>query len=267
MVHGPDEFYDAPGYRLKEKVEGADFVLCIGTYSRSQLMKLTEYDQWHKFEVCPLGVDPDRFQAHSRPPHEGPTEVICVGRLVPAKGQHILMDAMKILKGRKCDVHLRMVGDGPDRGSLEQLCRQNALNQMVTFEGAVNQDRVRELYREADIFTLASFAEGIPIVLMEAMAMEIPCVTTFITGIPELIRSGTDGVLVAPSDVDELADAIESLVVDSALRRRLGAAGRARVLDKYNLLKNTEHMASVFRRRLHCEDEVRSLTGTREALT
>ncbi|HEX8999661.1 MAG TPA: glycosyltransferase, partial [Blastocatellia bacterium] len=97
---------------------------------------------------------------------------------------------------------------------------------------------------------LASFAEGIPVVLMEAMAMEIPCITTFITGIPELIRDGTDGLLVPPSDVEALAEAIGKLMDDAALRRDLGQQGRARVMDKYDLPRNCARLAEIFQRRL-----------------
>lgn len=250
MVHGPDEFYDAPGYRLTEKIEGADFVLAIGTYARSQLMKLSPPSSWHKFDVCPLGVDPQRFQPVEPRERPQPPEVICVGRLVPAKGQHILVQAIAKLRNGGTEVRLRLVGDGPDRPSLERQVAELGLADRVIFEGAVNLDQVQALYRNADIFALASFAEGIPIVLMEAMAMEIPCVTTRITGIPELIRDGIDGILVAPSDDDELADAIARLARDPALRRRIGRAGRERVIDKYHLGRNTERLAETFRRRL-----------------
>lgn len=250
MVHGPDEFYDAPGYRLRDKIAGADFVLAIGTYARSQMMKLSPPAQWDKFDVCPLGVDPTLFQPIAFRPSPEPVEVLCVGRLVPAKGQHILLSAMARLRDQGLNIRLRLVGDGPDRASLERQTRELGLGEQVHFEGAVNQDRVRALYREADIFALASFAEGIPIVLMEAMAMEIPCVTTYITGIPELIRHDIDGLLVAPSDDVELATAIARLAHEPELRLRLGQAGRQRVLDKYDLGPNTEHMAAVFSRRL-----------------
>jgi len=250
MVHGPDEFYDAPGYRLTEKIEGADFVLAIGTYARSQLMKLSPPDAWRKFDVCPLGVDPRRFQAVEVREQADPPEVICVGRLVPAKGQHVLIQALAKLRDLGTKVRLRLVGDGPDRPALERQVAELDLGDRVIFEGAVNSDRVQALYQGADIFALASFAEGIPIVLMEAMAMEIPCVTTRITGIPELIRDGIDGILVAPSDDDELADAIARLAQDARLRRQLGQAGRARVLDKYDLGRNTQRLATTFRRRL-----------------
>lgn len=249
-VHGPDEFYDAPGYRLGEKIAGASFVCCIGTYARSQLMKLSPVADWDKFEVSPLGVDPATFTPRPFREHPQPFEIICVGRLVPAKGQHILVAAVDRLARAGRAVRLRVVGDGPDRAALEHDVAARGLAGHVVFEGAVNQDRIRALYAQADAFALASFAEGIPVVLMEAMAMEIPCVTTCITGIPELIRDGIDGLLVAPSDDEALAAALGRLMDDAALRRRLGEAGRRRVDEKYHLSRNTDRLAEIFRRRL-----------------
>ena len=249
-VHGPDEFYDAPGYHLSEKIQGASFLCCIGRYARSQLMKLSEYDQWSKFEISPLGVDPGVFTPRPFREHTEPFSILCVGRLTPAKGQHILVAAVDSLVKDGSVVQLRFVGDGPDRQSLEQDVKARGLEAHIVFEGAVNQDRIRTLYEAADVFALASFAEGIPVVLMEAMAMDIPCVTTHITGIPELIREGVDGLLVPPSDECALAGALARLMDDPALRRRLGQAGRLRVLAKYELYHNTERLAQIFQQRL-----------------
>jgi glycosyltransferase involved in cell wall biosynthesis len=120
----------------------------------------------------------------------------------------------------------------------------------VVFEGPRNQDEVIALCRNADVFALASFGEGVPVVLMEAMAMEIPCVATWVNGIPELIRDNEDGLLVAPSDVEGLSRAIERLLENRDLRRRLGRAGRQRVLRDYDLQKNTAALAEAFRKRL-----------------
>jgi glycosyltransferase involved in cell wall biosynthesis len=249
-VHGPDEFYDAPGYYLAEKIASASFICCIGYYARSQLMKLSPPDQWDKFEISPLGVDPALFMPRPFRANPQPFEIICVGRLTPAKGQAILLAAIAQLcrEGRK--LRLRLVGDGPDREMLEQFAAENQLGNAAIFTGAVNQDQIRELYAAADVFALASFAEGIPVVLMEAMAMTIPCVTTWITGIPELIRNGEDGLLVAPSDTEGLAAAVARLMDDPELRRRLGEAGRDRVSDKYPLNRNIDRLAAIFRRRL-----------------
>ncbi|MBE2294244.1 MAG: glycosyltransferase [Phycisphaerales bacterium] len=249
-VHGPDEFYDVPGYSLAAKIAGASFICCIGQYARSQLMKLSPPDQWDKLEISPLGVDPALFTPRPFRCNPEPFEIICVGRLTPAKGQSILLEAMARLRAQGREIHLRIVGDGPDRMILERMVIERGLQDAVVFEGAVNQDRIRALYAAADAFALASFAEGIPVVLMEAMAMTIPCVSTRITGIPELIRDGQDGLLVAPSDAEELAVALARLMDDAELRRRLGEAGRARVENKYNLHRNIERLATIFRRRL-----------------
>jgi colanic acid/amylovoran biosynthesis glycosyltransferase len=250
-VHGPDEFYDVRGQRLSEKIEGASFVLCIGYFARSQLMKLSPTRNWSKFEIAPLGVD---LRVFARRPFgrasEEPFRILCVGRLVPAKGQHILIAAVdRLVKGGR-SVSLRFVGDGPDRVSLEREMNYRGLSGHLAFEGNVNQDRIREFYHEADAFVLASFAEGIPVVLMEAMAMEIPCVSTMVAGIPELIRDGIDGLLVMPSDERGLAQAIARLIDDEDLRRRLGEAGRQRVTEKYDLDKNIDLLSRLFRARL-----------------
>jgi glycosyltransferase involved in cell wall biosynthesis len=249
-VHGPDEFYDVPGYRLREKIAGASFICAIGKFARSQLMKVSPPAEWKKFEVSPLGVDPARFAPAAPPRTADGFELICVGRLVPAKGQHLLIGAMGRLLRDGRQVRLRLVGDGPDRPSLERQVAELAIGGAVVFEGPVNQDRIRGLYQAADLFVLPSFAEGIPVVLMEAMAMEIPVLTTFVNGIPELIRHGIDGWLVAPSDEEGLAAAIATLMDDDALRRRLGQAGRARVVECYDLQRNTERLARIYRRRL-----------------
>jgi len=245
-VHGPDEFYEVRGYLLKEKIASAAFLCSIGLYARSQLMKVCGVEHWHKIELTPLGVDPDRFAPQPARTAGSIFEVICVGRLVPAKGQHVLLTAIQRLRLRGRFINLRLVGDGPDRASLEQAARRLGIQESIIFEGSVNQDRIQALFARADVFALASFAEGIPVVLMEAMAMEIPCVATWITGIPELIRDSIDGLLVAPSDDGAMADAIARLMDDGELRKRLGAAGRRRVIEKYNLRPNVEHLAQVF---------------------
>lgn len=118
------------------------------------------------------------------------------------------------------------------------------------FEGNLNQDQLLELYRESDALLLSSFAEGLPVVLMEAMAMEIPCVAPWVNGIPEIITHATDGLLVPPADVDALFDAICRLMDDPDFRRTLGVSARPKVLGKFNLQLNTECLAEIFRRRL-----------------
>jgi glycosyltransferase involved in cell wall biosynthesis len=166
-VHGPDEFYDAPGYCLAEKIAGASFICCIGMYARSQLMKLSPPRHWSKFEVAPLGIFLGEFAPRIARRTSDRFEILSVGRLVPAKGQHILLAAMHNLVGAGRNVCLRLVGDGPDRAALEDDARRRGLERAVVFEGAVNPDRIR--LPKPPIFLAASFAEGIPVVRMEAM--------------------------------------------------------------------------------------------------
>lgn len=249
-VHGPDEFYDVGANLLAEKIDSADFLCTIGSFARSQLMKLSPHSAWRKFEVTPLGVDPSLFAPRPARVAPDPFEILCVGRLVPAKGQHVLVAAVDRLVREGRRVTLRLVGAGPDLEPLRRDVAERGLSDVVVFEGAVNQDRIRALYAQADAFALASFAEGVPVVLMEAMAMTIPCVATRITGIPELIRDGIDGLLVAPSDDAGLARALARLIDDPALRRGLGQAGRARILETRDLERSIDRLAEVFRRRL-----------------
>jgi glycosyltransferase involved in cell wall biosynthesis len=249
-VHGPEEFYDVTGHVLAQKIAGASFVCCIGHFTRSQLMKLSSPDQWGKLEFVPCGVDTNLFNSRGFRARPNPFEVLCVGRLAPAKGHHTLLRAMERLVKRGREVRLRLVGDGPARASLELAVRKLDLSAHVIFEGIVNQDKIRDLYAVGDAFVLPSFAEGVPGVLMEAMAMEIACVATYVGGVPELIRPEVDGIVVPASDDRALAEAIERLIDDPQLRRRFGLAGRQRVIRYYDLDRNVARLAQVFDRRL-----------------
>ena len=249
-VHGPDEFYNVDAYYLAEKMRRARFVLVISQFCRSQLMKITDPALWHKFEVCPLGVDPEAFHP-VEPEPAAEFRLLCIGRLVAAKGQAILLQAVAGLLGAGDNVSLTLVGDGPDRKSLEDMAQQLGIGSSVTFAGSVNQDAIRDFYRHADAFVLPSFAEGVPVVLMEAMASSIPCISTTIAGIPELIVTGREGILVPPSDAGLLAEAISLIKASPELASRIRAEARRKVIVAYNLHTNVERLAKVFRRRLN----------------
>lgn len=263
-VHGPDEFYDVEKFYLRQKVEHAKFIICISDFCRSQLMRIAAPEHWDKMHVVRLGIDPRAFSPmrHERQP-VGALEILCVGRLVPSKGQLILLGACDLLLAQGYSIRVRLVGAGPDRECLEAFAAGKRIP--VVFEGAVNHETTHQLIGQADIFALASFAEGIPVALMEAMAMEVPCVSTCIAGIPELIRDGVDGLLVHASSADALASAIRRLIEDPLLRQRLGVAGRKRVCELYNLRQNTWSLALVFGERLRDEDCASSPTSSRRS--
>src|SRR5579862_194359 len=248
--HGPDEFNDPKGFWLKQKVEASTFVRGISHYSRSQLMLHCRTGQWEKIEVAHMGVDPNMFSPRPFREDPSPVEIICVGRLVSVKAQRILISAVGKLVQDRRNVLLHIVGGGPDRPDLEKQVDSLGIRPHVVFHGFASHDKVKQLYGRSDVFAISSFAEGLPAVLMEAMAMEIPCVSTWIMGVPELIRDGIDGLLVPPSDVLALALAISRLMDDPELRRRIGVAGRQRVIEEFHLQKNARYFASIFERRV-----------------
>lgn len=249
-VHGPDEFYNINQDLIPEKVRKSVFARCISFYCRSQLERVTEYNDWGKFHIVRCGIDLAQYSV--RPdPNNAVAEILCVGRLVPAKGQHLLIKACHALKERGVKFHVTLVGAGPDRESLEALAAALDIKDHVTFTGPVGQGEIHAYYDKADIFALPSFAEGLPVVLMEGMGKGIPCVTTAITGIPELVIDGVNGLLVPASDWEGLADRLQRLIEDPALRKKLGAAARQVVERDYDVQRNCAGMAKVFRQYLN----------------
>jgi colanic acid/amylovoran biosynthesis glycosyltransferase len=251
-AHGSGEFVDVVGFHLAEKVAGAIFVATVGQYGMSQVMNASDPAHWHKVVVLPLGVDVEAFQPRkSRARHPGePFRFVSVGRLSAPKGYPILIEAVALLMRRGRNVKLTLVGEGPQRPVLEKLIALRGLGDHVRLAGACNHDRVADYYESSDAFVLSSFLEGVPVVLMEAMAMELPCVATCVTGIPEIIEKDVEGLLVPPASASAIADALERLMEDPEGARRFASAARCKVLAKYNLERNVERLAEEFRLRL-----------------
>jgi glycosyltransferase involved in cell wall biosynthesis len=252
MVHGSDEFYDKSLYALPQKIAQASFVLCISDFCRSQLMCLSAPQHWNKLHVVRLGVDPEEFKPAAHTESKA-TRLLCVGRLVAAKGHLILLESIAQLRNRGLDVHLTLAGDGPLRAELTAWTSEQGLENAIYFAGSCSRSQTRALFDHADIFVLASFAEGVPVALMEAMALELPCVSTQIAGIPELIHNEHDGLLVTPASPDAISEAIEWLIADPALCRTLGTAARITIERDYNLNINIARLAAVFRQELRRE--------------
>jgi glycosyltransferase involved in cell wall biosynthesis len=249
-LHGPDEFTDPRGFCLAEKVAASSLVCVTSQFGRSQIMRFCDPRDWDKVEVLRIGVDPEQYSP--RPFRADPErfEIASVGRLAPVKGFPVLLAAVEQLLRDGRRLRLRLAGGGPQHGPLAAEIERRGLSAHVHLEGSLNTEDVLTLYRETDIFALASFAEGIPTVLMEAMAMEIPCVATRVSGVPELIRDGVDGLLVTPSNPGELAEAISRLMDDRHLRRRLGEQARLQIQERYDLKRNTAAQAETFQRYL-----------------
>lgn len=248
--HGSAEFYDPEGTFLAEKIRRSLFSRAISFYGRSQLMRVSEPRDWEKLEVAPLGVDTALFAPPAARPSAPPVEILCVGRLSAEKGHPVLIAAFERVVRSGRNARLRLVGDGPYRPALERQVSELGLSGYVLFEGALNQPELRRVYAEAHVMVLPSFAEGIPVVLMEAMATQLPCIASQITGIPELIEHGSSGLLVTASHEEQLAAAMICLIDSPATRERLAIAARERILRHFDVHTNAARLADIFRRRL-----------------
>jgi colanic acid/amylovoran biosynthesis glycosyltransferase len=243
-AHGVD-IDDADQAALAEKVRDADLVVCVSDAGRSRLMALVDEPEWSKLQVVHCGVDLEAFPPVGREASAG-FSILSVGRLVAVKGYGVLVEAVASLVAADLDARLTLVGDGPQRGALEAFVSQRGLSDRVRFAGRVGQDEIGAYYRAADVFCLPSFAEGVPVVLMEAMASGLPVVSTRVNGIPELVEDGVSGLLVAPGRSDLLAAALRELAEDPAHRAELGQAGRARVAEAFEVDACAAQLAGLF---------------------
>jgi colanic acid/amylovoran biosynthesis glycosyltransferase len=249
-MHGPAEFWESRQAKLAEKVRSAQFVACISHFASSQLMALTDPDVWDRLHIVHCGLDLASYSAATdRPVAPGPHKLITVGRLVPAKGQLLFVEMVRRLRDRGLDVSGQIIGEGPTRPALEERIAGLGLGDEVTLLGAVGHDRVPDYVAAATVFVLPSFAEGVPVVLMEAMALRVPVVATHIAGIPELIEDGVSGLLVTPSEVDELTAATERLLLDESFRSTIAAAGREQIESSFDVDQEARKLARLFRHR------------------
>lgn len=234
-MHGSTEFSEVTRFNLAAKVESADLVICVSEFTRSQMMAVSKPADWAKLVAVHTGTDLRRYhptgRAHS---DDEPLRVLTVGRLHPVKGFSLLIEAVADLHGQGERVTLTLVGDGPLHGELSALAKRLGVDHIVDFAGAVGQDALASYYRDADVFCLPSFNEGVPVVLMEAMASGLPVVSSRITGIPELVEDGVSGLLVVPGRAALLSEALGELARDPAARKRMGEAGRAKIEAEFD---------------------------------
>lgn len=249
-VHGFGELHDPVGTCLAKRIEGALFVRSVSRYGRGQLMLSCDRNQWSKLLYVPLGIDASKFIPRPNRSVSSQPRLLCVGRLSPEKGQGLLLEAVAALRAEGRPLHLKLVGDGPDRPWLERRAAELGLSSTVEFAGWVDPTQIRAIYNEAEVFVLPSLAEGVPVVLMEAMAMQLPCVAPRIGGIPELIEDGVDGILFAGGDIDDLTQQLRSLIEFPELCAQLAKRARARVVRDYDMARNAGRFAEALTQQL-----------------
>lgn len=237
---------------LKEKVKEAHFVVAISKFSKQALSRLVP-DEQHKIHVVHCGLSPEEFLPAAGPEDDVPL-LLFVAQLAERKGAPVLIEACSILSERGVPFRCILVGGGADQEilRLRDLVECRGLDGAVELAGPVPQECLKQYLERADVFVLPCIEagdgdmDGIPVSLMEAMAMEIPTVSTYISGIPELIENEHSGLLVPEKDPKSLADAIQRLLRDEGLRARLGKNGRCRVQKDFNIHKNVTQLANLF---------------------
>ena len=243
-VHGPEEF-DAPRcLGIAEKVRRSAFVVAISAYGRSQLYRWVEPAHWPKISVVHCGLEASFHQVAPAPPPEAP-RLVCVGRLCEQKGQRLLVEAAARLAAKGIALEIVLAGDGELRAELEaaiQNCGQN-----IRITGWLSSEQVREEILAARALVLPTLAEGLPVVLMEAMALRRPVLTTYVAGIPELVKPGENGWLVPSSDVEQLAAALAHVVSRPVAElRAMGEAARTRALERHSIETEAGKLAALF---------------------
>ena len=246
-VHGPEEFDKPEFLRLAEKIRRAAFVVAVSSFGRSQLFRWAAYPDWAKVQVIHCGISPtfDAVQSRSIPTA---SRLVCVGRLCEQKGQLLLVRAVQAVVRKNIPIQLVLAGDGEMRGALEAMIAACGLQEHISITGWISGEQVREEMLRARAMVLPSFAEGLPVVVMEAMALRRPVLTTYVAGIPELVLDGHNGWLFPAGDVEALTRALESCLAASPEQlQRMGDAGRSRVLERHAIDTEAAKLARLFK--------------------
>jgi glycosyltransferase involved in cell wall biosynthesis len=250
-VHGPTEFDKAQFIGLADKIRRCAFVAAVSSFGRSQLYYFVEHQQWSKVYVVHCGLE-QAFYANVVSSAPATRRLVCVGRICKQKGQLLLLEATQRLVAQGMRFELVLVGDGELRAEIEALIASQGLQGVVRITGWTSNEQVRDEMLAARALVLPSFAEGLPTVIMEAMALRRPVISTFVAGIPELILPDRHGWLVPAGDVTALASAMQAcLEVPIDTLRQMGEAARERVIARHSVDKQAELLASLFRKAIN----------------
>ncbi|WP_199262739.1 glycosyltransferase [Paracoccus binzhouensis] len=247
-VHGPEEFDNTGPLDLGGKLALAEFCVTVSSYGRSQMYRWAEPGDWDKLRVVHCGLDLDRW-ADPAPLPAGPLHMVAVGRFAEQKGFGLLIRAFALAWRRNPALRLSLVGDGELRPQIESLIAAEGMGEAVRLLGWQHEAGVRAAMDAAHALVTPSFAEGLPVVIMEAMACARPVIATYIAGIPELVRPGQEGWLVPAGNAEALAETmLQAAETDHAMLERMGASARARVTRRHDIRESARRLAALFSR-------------------
>ena len=234
-VHGPEEFDKPQALGLNTTIQHAKFVVAISGFGRSQLFRWANFKDWQKIKIVHCGLENDFYRIPPYPIAAAP-RLVCVGRLCEQKGQLLLVEAAKLLRDKGILFELVLAGDGEMRAEIETLIAQYELQQHIKITGWVSSQVVREQILNAQALVLASFAEGLPVVIMEAMSLRRPVISTYIAGIPELVIPGENGWLCVAGDVLDLSKAMQAALTTPLKQlQKMGDAAFERVTARHHI--------------------------------
>lgn len=247
-VHGPEEFDRQVGLSLTEKIDRAAFTCAISSFGRSQLLRLAPTHRRQDIHVIHCGLQDSFFSGPHRPIGEAPN-LVTVGRLSEQKGHWVLLDAAEELLRRGVEFSLTLVGDGELRSEVEAHIERSGLTDQVSITGWASENEVREALLNSRALVLPSFAEGLPVVIMEALALRRPVISTYVAGIPELVVPQECGWLVPAGDSESLADAmVDALHASPVSLDSMGAAGAARTREMHSVATEANKLVALFER-------------------
>jgi colanic acid/amylovoran biosynthesis glycosyltransferase len=247
-VHGFHDFVNENEIRLDVKTHSATFVVGISDFTASQLMRIADPNDWQKISVVRCGIALDRFPRRAVPAPRDVPVVVTVGRLSAEKGHIVLLNALRLLANEGVMLRLRLVGSGPYQDEIDREIARLGLTDQVELLGMLASHQVAEELLNADVFCLPSFAEGVPISIMEAMAIGVPVVSTAVGGIPELLTDGVTGWSTAPGRADQLAEALREATTRGANLDAVLAAARLRIETLHDAQQAAKQMQALFER-------------------
>ena len=245
-IHGPEEFDQREALHIRDKVLASKFVAVVSSFGRSQVYRIVDSKVWPKVHLIRCGLASDYLKAETSS-STGDRSFVCVGRLSEQKGQAILIEACAVLAERDVSFNVAIIGDGELRDDLKAMIDNKGLHEKVRLLGWQNADVIQATLSKCSALVMPSFAEGLPVAIMEAMALGKPVISTFIAGIPELVQDKINGYLVPAGDYVALADVMQRLLgLDSATYEKMSHDARLRVREKHDSVLEVKKLLALF---------------------